>query len=73
MRNNDTVKKLGHKVRIVRTDRALSQEALAEAADLNRSFIGLLERVKTNVTIKNLEAIANALDVDIKSLFEFTL
>lgn len=73
MRNNDTVKKLGHKVRIVRTDRALSQEALAEAADLNRSFIGLLERGKTNVTIKNLEAIANALDVDIKSLFEFTL
>ena len=73
MRNNDTVKKLGHKVRIVRTERALSQEALAEAADLNRSFIGLLERGKTNVTIKNLEAIANALDVDIKSLFEFTL
>jgi len=73
MKNTDTVKKLGHKVRIIRTDRALSQEALAEKADLNRSFIGLLERGKTNVTIKNLEAIANALDIDIKTLFDFTL
>ena len=73
MKNIDTVKKLGHKVRIIRTDRALSQEALAEKADLNRSFIGLLERGKTNVTIKNLEAIANALDIDIKTLFDFTL
>ena len=73
MKNVDTVKKLGHKVRIIRTDRLLSQESLAEKANLNRSFIGLLERGKTNVTIKNLESIANALDIDIKNLFDFTL
>ena len=73
MKNNDTVKKLGHKVRIIRTDRMLSQESLAEKANLNRSFIGLLERGKTNPTIKNLENIANALDVEIKNLFDFTL
>lgn len=73
MKNIDTIKKLGHKVRIIRTDRALSQEALAEKAGLNRSFVGLLERGKTNITIKNLEQIANALDIDIKSLFEFVL
>ena len=73
MRNVDTVKKLGHKVRIIRTDRGLTQETLAEKADLNRSFIGLLERGKTNVTIKNIEAIANALEIDIKNLFDFTL
>ena len=73
MKNVDTVKKLGHKVRIIRTNRLLSQESLAEKANLNRSFIGLLERGKTNVTIKNLESIANALDIDIKNLFDFTL
>ena len=73
MKNNDTVKKLGHKVRIIRTDRMLSQESLAEKANLNRSFIGLLEHGKTNPTIKNLENIANALDVEIKNLFDFTL
>lgn len=73
MRNENTIKKLGHKVRIIRTDRGLSQETLAENADLNRSFVGLLERGQTNITIKNLEQIANALDVDIKTLFDFIL
>ena len=32
MKNENTIKKLGHKVRIIRTDRGLSQEALAEKA-----------------------------------------
>ncbi len=73
MKNIDTVKKLGHKVRILRTDRGFSQETLAEKAGLNRSFVGLLERGRTNITIKNLEQIANALDIDIKNLFEFVL
>ena len=73
MINENTIKKLGHKVRIISTDRGLSQEALAEKADLNRSFVGLLERGKTNITIKNLEQIANALDIDIKNLFDFVL
>lgn len=73
MKNSDTVKKLGHKVRILRVDKSFSQEALAEKSNLNRSFIGLLERGKTNPTIKNLENIANALDVEIKNLFDFTL
>ena len=73
MKNENTIKKLGHKVRIIRTDRGLSQEALAEKADLNRSFVGLLERGKTNITLKNLEQIANALDIDIKYLFDFIL
>ena len=53
MINENTIKKLGHKVRIIRTDRGFSQEQLAEKADLNRSFVGLLERGKTNITIKN--------------------
>lgn len=75
MKNENTIKKLGHKVRIIRTDRGLSQEALAvaEKANLNRSFVGLLERGKTNITLKNLEQIANALDIDIKYLFDFIL
>jgi len=46
---------------------------LAEKADLNRVFIGLVERGTTNITVKNLESIANALDIDIKQIFDFTL
>jgi len=73
MKNIETTRKLGQKIRIIRNMRGLSQEALAEKADLNRSFIGLLERGQTNITIKNLEMVANALDIEIKDLFNFVL
>ena len=65
--------KLGNKIRIERKQLKLSQEKLAELADLNKNFIGMIERGETNVTVKNLENIAIALGIDIKNLFDFTL
>lgn len=73
MKNINTIKKLGYKIRILRMEKGISQEKLAEISDLNRSFIGLLERGETNITVKNLESVANALGVDIKNLFDFIL
>ncbi len=71
--NTHTVEKLGQKIRIERQKRKISQEKLAEMADLNRNFIGMVERGETNITVKNLEAIANAFKMDIKDLFNFVL
>ena len=51
----------------------MSQERLAELADLNRNFIGMVERGETNITVKNLESISKAFEMDIKELFNFTL
>ena len=73
MNNIDTVRKLGEKVRIERLRRKFSQEKLAELSNLNRNFIGMIERAETNVTVKNLESIANAFDMDIKDLFDFRI
>ena len=73
MNDVDTVKKLGEKIRIERNRRKLSQEKLAELSNLNRNFIGMIERGETNVTVKNLVNIANALDMNIKELFDFTI
>ncbi len=73
MINVDTVRKLGEKVRIERSRRKFSQEKLAEIANLNRNFIGMIERGETNVTVKNLESIANALQMNIKDLFDFRI
>ena len=73
MKNNDTIKKLGQKIRIERQKRKMSQEKLAELADLNRNFVGMIERGETNLTVKKLENIANVFDKDIMDLFSFII
>lgn len=73
MKNYDTIKKLGQKIRIERQKRKMSQEKLAELADLNRNFVGMIERGETNLTVKKLENIANVFDMDIKDLFYFVI
>jgi transcriptional regulator with XRE-family HTH domain len=45
-----------------------SQEMLAEAAGVHRTYVGMIERAEKNVTIYNIERIARALDVHPASL-----
>ena len=73
MKNNDTIKKLGQKIRIERQKRKMSQEKLAELADLNRNFVGMIERGETNLNVKKLENIANVFDMNIMDLFSFII
>ena len=67
---SDINKEVGFRIRSLREDRKLSQEKLAELADLHRTYIGQIERGEKNIGLKNLERIANALRVNIKDLFE---
>lgn len=71
--NKDTIIKLGMKIRVERQKQKLSQEKLAELSNLNRNFIGMIERGESNITVKNLENIANALKLNIKDLFNFVI
>ncbi len=71
--HTDLTEKLGQKIRIERMKRKMSQEKLAELAELNRNFIGMVERGESNITVKNLENIAHAFGMDIKELFNFVL
>lgn len=61
--------KFGSKVYYYRTKKSLSQEKLAELANIHRTYIGQLERGKRNIALKNIEKIAKALGVSIKKLF----
>jgi len=48
-------------VRAEREKLGLSQEDLAERAGVHRTYVGMIERREKNVTIYNIERIANAL------------
>ena len=71
--HTDLTEKLGQKIRIERMKRKMSQEKLAELAELNRNFIGMVERGESNITVKNLGNISKAFNMEIKELFNFVL
>ena len=50
-------------VRRRRVELGLSQEKLAELAGVHRTYVGMIERGEKNVTIYNIERLANALDI----------
>lgn len=61
-------KAFGIAVRQARVIRGLSQEKLAEFSDLNRTYIGDIERGKRNVSLINMQKIATALDLKLSDL-----
>ncbi|MCM2505417.1 helix-turn-helix domain-containing protein [Aureimonas altamirensis] len=59
---------ISYNIRVLRVAKGMSQERLALAADIDRSYIGRIERAKENLTIAALEAIAKALEVSVADL-----
>jgi transcriptional regulator with XRE-family HTH domain len=63
--------KFGNKVRERRTVLGLSQEELAERANVHRTYIGMIERAEKNITLENIEKIAKALEIPLDKLMNF--
>jgi transcriptional regulator with XRE-family HTH domain len=65
---NDIVKKVARKLQQARTRAGLTQTQLGERAGLKQSYIFELEYGETNITLRTLEKMANALDLEIHDL-----
>lgn len=63
-------KKIGIKIKFERIKRELSQEELAELADLDRGTIGKIERNEISPTIVTVEKVANALGMTFLELVD---
>ncbi|MDR1563688.1 MAG: helix-turn-helix domain-containing protein [Oscillospiraceae bacterium] len=60
----DIVKVFGDNLRKFRKARGISQEAFAELCGLHRTYISAVERCRRNISIENIQRIADALGVE---------
>ena len=63
MKQQEPQQRLGRRVRQLRLERGLSQEALGELAGLDRTYISSTESGRRNVTIQTINKLAKALGV----------
>jgi transcriptional regulator with XRE-family HTH domain len=64
-------RRVGKKIREVRESKNLSQQALADMCNFEKSNMSRIEAGKNNLTLKTLEKIAIGLGVKIKDLLDF--
>jgi len=62
--------KFGLKIKELRKLKNLSQEKLANLAEIDRTYLPTIEKGERNVSITVIEKLANALGVNIKDLFD---
>jgi len=62
----------GKRIRVLRKRKGMTQEQLAEAADISVDFLSLVERGVNAPSFATLERLADALGVPEKDLFEFS-
>lgn len=69
-RSPDILVRFGERVRSLRKAQGYSQEAFAVTCELDRTYMGGIERGERNLALRNIERIAQALDMTVAQLLE---
>ena len=72
MKNNDPKEILAENLRRIRKEIGLSQEELADRANLHRTYISSIERAKRNLSLENIFLLAKALGIEAGDLLKPT-
>lgn len=59
---------VGRRVRRLRIERGISQEALARDVEMHRTYLGGVERGERNLTLRSVERLAERLGVPVREL-----
>lgn len=66
----DILRVFGTNLRRYREEKNISQEKLAEMTGLHRTYISDIERFQRNISLNNVQKIANALGIENYQLFK---
>lgn len=70
LRDSDILVRFGKRLREKREALPLSQEKFADKCGLDRTYVSGIERGKRNVSLRNIEALADALGASLAELME---
>jgi transcriptional regulator with XRE-family HTH domain len=70
MQGTDYRRRLGNKIRKLRSSRSWSQEEFADLCAVNRSYMGRIERGELNLTLETLQKLANGLGITVAALLK---
>lgn len=65
----DVRQRLGERIRKLRLKKGWSQEHFADICGLHRTYVGAVERGEKNLTLANLQILADTLQITIAQLF----
>ena len=66
----DILVRFGKRVRELRKEQGYSQESFAWACELDRTYVGGIERGERNLALRNIERIAETLEMTIAELMD---
>ncbi|QDT22443.1 MULTISPECIES: helix-turn-helix domain-containing protein [Gimesia] len=69
-KRKDILKRFGERVRELRKEQGYSQENFAYACELDRTYVGGIERGERNVALRNIERIAATLGISVAELMD---
>ena len=69
--DKEFLRKVASNIKFLRNEKKLTQEELACDAGVSRSTIGMLESLKTDITLSKIKQIANALEIEPYELLKF--
>ena len=70
MENYDIHNKIGQKIKEIRNNKNLSQEKLANIADIDRTYLPDIEKGNGKISIQILNKITNALEIRLSDFFK---